>query len=190
MTRGEERANTVGLNGRTKGWPNWTTPEDVLNVVREVNYIGLDPCSNGASLVNAVTAWDCEGLEKNWSHSGLTFVNPPYNQAKEFVAKCLYEANGGCEIILLVAARTDTKWAHSIFQHADALCFWGPGRIRFGNPPPDSPGDAPSIPSMFAYWGQGERVSPFLNAFAKRGHCVNLRAGREKPRSFPVQVRP
>jgi phage N-6-adenine-methyltransferase len=186
VTRGEE---SVRLSGRTKGWPNWTTPEAVLDVIELVGPIALDPCSNEAAHTNkrAKASWRCNGLTDSWHdqvHAGLVFVNPPYNQTKAFVAKAIEEALQGTEIILLVAARTDTKWAHSAFKSAQAVCFWE-GRIRFENPPPDSEGDAPSIPSMFVYWGP--RRGAFMRVFQDHGLAVDL----TRPRlSFPVQVKP
>ncbi len=187
MTRGAELEG-VRLSGRTKGWPNWTTPDEVLDVVRSINTIALDPCSNEASKVNAHCSLHEHGEDLSWpflaNDKGLVYVNPPYNQARAFVSKCIYEGEMGLEIILCVAARTDTRWAHDCFRSATALCFWGPGRIKFGNPPPESAGDAPSIPSMFVYWGP--QCSVFMGAFHPHGQCFDLRRARAT-QSFPVQ---
>jgi DNA N-6-adenine-methyltransferase (Dam). len=186
MTRGEE--NGARLGGKVQGWPHWTTPKYVLDVVRELGSIYLDPCWNEQAITHPLTKlWD-HGLDTEWTAhgaGGLVFVNPPYDQASGFVKKAILEALAGSEIVLLVAARTDTKWAHACFQTAQAVCFWGPGRIKFENPPPGSDGKAPSIPSMFLYWGKNHRG--FLQAFRTHGFIVDL----DRPRkSFSMQVRP
>jgi hypothetical protein len=189
MTRGEE--NGARLGGKVKGWPHWTTPKPVLEVVQEVGPIALDPFCNDAAHTKALAkaCWWEGGLTEPWNqqvHAGLIFANPDYKHTKDAVTKCIHEAQQGVEIILLVAARTDTKWAHSAFRAADAVCFWE-GRIRFENPPPESAGDAPSIPSMFVYWGPNRRL--FMQAFAKRGVCFDLRLVQRR-HSFPVSVQP
>lgn len=181
--------NGVRLQGKKQGWSHWTTPNHVLDVVIGVGPIHLDPCWNENAGVSPLVKYDGDklgdGLKANWAttcSAGLAFVNPPYDNVKRFVAKCVEEAAEGCEIILLVAARTETKWAHSIFDTAQALCFWE-GRIAFGNPPHDSLGDKPSIPSMFAYWGPSRRL--FAQSFAKHGHVFLGPHVSMRP-SFPV----
>ena len=181
--------NGVRLSGKGKGWPHWTTPKSVLDVVREVGPIHLDPCSNEASQVFALRNWQSEGLILEWAPiaaGGLAFVNPPYSLTKAFVEKVILEAALGTEVILLVAARTDTQWAHKALRSADSLCFWE-GRIRFENPPPDSLGDAPSIPSAFYYWGRNHRL--FMKTLQPHGFCIDLRRNRER-RTFPVEAQP
>lgn len=185
----EAETNGVRLSGRGKGWMHWTTPEPVLAVVRSVNVIALDPCTNPMSSVGALASLFEHGEDLNWAFMckglGLVYVNPPYNRAKDFVTKCCYEGELGLEIIACLAARTDTRWAHKAFQSATALCFWGPGRIAFDNPPPGSDGDAPSIPSMFVYWGP--QCTVFMGAFGAHGQCFDLRRSRAR-NSFPVQA--
>lgn len=166
----------VRLAGKLRGWCHWTTPKVVLDCVRRVNAIALDPCSNDASTVGAGTKFWEHGHEVNWKSfthetGGLVYVNPPYNAARVFVEKCVGEGFIGCEIILLVAARPDTQWTKLCFKSAEACCFWE-GRIKFENPPPESQGDAPSIPSVLYYWGRYK--NRFRLAFAPRGFCVDL----------------
>lgn len=179
--------DSVRLQGKKTGWPHWTTPKYVLDVIRRVNVIAFDPCSNMLSEVQALLAIEKDGLIEEWhtrAIGGLVFVNPPYDLAKEFVKKAIVEGALGAEIVMLLPARTETHWTHACFEEADALCFWR-GRIHFGNPPPDSPGNRPSIPSVFYYWGKN-RVG-FRREFAQYGKCIDLRSARQK-RSFPVEA--
>jgi hypothetical protein len=164
-----------------QSWPHWTTPECVLERVRRVGRIVLDPCSNPASTVDAayspwrefVPSWD--GLEESWyghAYGGgrVAYVNPPYG-TKElplWVDKMVVEAARDCEIVALLPARTSTRWFQKVALTCQALHWWGPGRIAFGNPPPWSEGNAPSVESLLAYWGPNP--SRFLIAFAGAGH--------------------
>jgi hypothetical protein len=137
------------IGGKVDGWPHWTTPKSFLDRVRKVGPIGLDPCGNEASTVGAGTAFhgamiDADGLAMPWQPytsgnihpNGLAFVNPDYSATKAWIAKMIEEARRGVEIITLVPARTSTPWFHAILQSGDAGLLWGPGRIRFENPPP------------------------------------------------------
>lgn len=182
MTRGEE--NGARLGGKVKGWQHWTTPNKVLDVVRELGPIALDPCSNEHSLVKATVEWSEDALTKSWvaaAASGLVFVNPPYSQAQHFMKKCILESVAGAEIVALVASRTDTQWTKGCLQTADALCFWE-GRVFFENPPDFSTGDAPSIPSVLYYWGA--RRWEFCRAFDKHGFTIDLRQVRMRQTSY------
>ena len=185
--------NGVRLSGRKQGWPHWTTPEEVLSLVRQVGPISMVPFWNeqaitqpDVKLVDSSAPFD--GLHESWKtvQKGLAFVNPPYAMTAAVVGKCKAEADAGVEIILLVAARTDSKWAHQCLDTADAACFWK-GRIKFGNPPPDSLGNAPSIASVLYYWGASRRL--FLQVFQDRGFCLDLRQMRDR-KSFPVRALP
>lgn len=40
------------------------------------------------------------------------WLNPPYSQCREFIAKAALEAAKGCTVVCLVPSRTDTRWWH------------------------------------------------------------------------------
>ena len=162
------------------GWPHWTTPEWYLERVRRVGPIGLDPCSNPKATTGAYVefygpGYAKDGLAESWigyAEHGLVFVNPPYGrELPKWTAKSAAEAARGCEIVALVPARTDTRWAHDhVFSSAAAILFHKK-RIKFGNPPPNAKGsDAPKFPSMTAYWGR--RPANFAAAFEDLGLLI------------------
>lgn len=176
------------FTGRTGAWSNWCTPEHFLERVRRVGVIGLDPCANLESAVDARLNFfgphyegelppGCtrdDGLVASWkdaAHGQLTFVNPPYNPMAGWVDKMCAEADAGTEIIALVASKTDTQWFHKIFKSATAGIFWK-GRIAFDNPPPGTKGTAPSVSSFVAYWGLN--VDRFFDAFSECGKAISL----------------
>jgi site-specific DNA-methyltransferase (adenine-specific) len=69
----------------------------------------------------------------------LVYVNPPYSRALPvWVDKCIEEARRGASIILLVPARTDTRWFTRAYEAAEAVCLWS-GRLKFLNADPAAP---------------------------------------------------
>jgi site-specific DNA-methyltransferase (adenine-specific) len=143
------------------GRDDWCTPECVLERVRKVGRIELDPCDNAQSIVGAASSWMGSGLE--WTWRGLAFCNPPYSTLRRWLAKCAEEARGGVEIIALVPARTDTRAWHESATTARAVCFWR-GRITFVGAPHPAP-----FPSAVLYWGPSGKLGVFTSAFDGAG---------------------
>lgn len=159
---------------------HWCTPEVVLERVRKVNKIGLDPCSNQVSTVGACLELSINGEKVDWCEAleesgGLAYCNPPYGKSiKTWSHKCKMEAQRGAEIIALLPARTDTKWFQGdVFSSATALCFWR-GRLTFidGTGQISKP-DAAFFPSVLAYWGNNGCC--FYEAFHDVGSVVDNR---------------
>lgn len=151
----------------------WCTPEVVLERVRRVGPIMLDPCSNGRSIVRAKTEWrgpphGPDGLAEPWAGHGLVYCNPPYGRGiGQWVAKCALEALDGAEVIALVPARPDTAWWHeAVVLHAAAICFWR-GRLSFLGAAAGAP-----FPSAVIYYGR--RPDIFASAFREAGWVVDL----------------
>lgn len=157
---------------------DWGTPPEVLDPIYEhMGGIALDPASNLRSIVRCTKALTIveDGLAHFWHEEvkgldGLVYVNPPYgNKVKTWVKKAVAEANEGVEIVMLTAARVDTKWFHEIFDSADAICFWK-GRLKFINLRTLERTDPAFFPSALAYWG--DNVDRFYEAFDDKGHIM------------------
>jgi phage N-6-adenine-methyltransferase len=152
----------------------WRTPHGVLQLVRRVGEISLDPCSGEGSIVGAKVTLDgtadADGLSADWhalAEGGLVYVNPPYGRAiSSWVEKCAIEhLERGVEVILLTPSRTDTAWWHTgVRGCASAVCFWS-GRITFLGAKHGAP-----FPSAVIYYGA--RVERFRTAFASAGWIV------------------
>jgi site-specific DNA-methyltransferase (adenine-specific) len=154
---------------------HWCTPDNVLECVRKIAEIELDPCSNANSLVRARVSIELpnDGLAADWiahSRGGLVYVNPPYGRAiPRWTSKCAIESTSGVEIVALLPARTDTKWFQKdVFWSARAVCFWA-GRIKFVG---SAPGASAPFPSALVYYGA--RPAAFVYAFADVGRVVLL----------------
>lgn len=118
---------------------DWETPPEIFDPLNEVFFFDMDVC---ASQDNAKCEefFSTSGLTSNWhgtfKAAGRIFnptcwCNPPYSQTEKWLRKAKEEADKGCTVVCLVAARPDTKaWQDVIFPHAKAICFIR-GRIKF-----------------------------------------------------------
>lgn len=132
---------------------DWFTPLAIIRRVQNVlGYIDLDPCSDEAKTIPARTHFTKEddGLSRHWR--GTVFMNPPYGRGNviprwlnKFMTEFMTEFMS--EGIMLVPARTETRWFRDVLWNADALCFWY-GRIQFGNSTINAP-----FPSVLGYFG-------------------------------------
>ena len=118
---------------------DWATPQDFFDELDQEFDFTLDPC---ASEINNKSAKfytkEQDGLLQNWGGERV-FCNPPYGRGIEkWVEKC-----SKCELaVMLIPARTDTKWFHE-YIYGKAEVRFIKGRLKFG----DQKNSAP-FPSM------------------------------------------
>jgi hypothetical protein len=159
----------------------WCTPERVRTPLGLFfNPLHLDPCSNRASKTGALIEWygppgGTNGLAMPWGSVPVdrepgelvrVFMNPPYSDKRAWARKAFDEwMTGGCEIIGLLPADTDTQWFHRYALKAPAMVFVE-GRLTFEG---DVSGPA-MFPVVLPYWGP--RPSAFLDAFGYLGWPV------------------
>jgi len=120
---------------------NWATPQDFFDKLNwRFGPFDLDPCASthNTKCANFFTEAE-DGLGKSWE--GFTsFVNPPYGRGiDKWIAKGYNEAmNTGTKVVMLIPARTDTRYWHDYVMKASEIHFVK-GRLKFGdskNPPP------------------------------------------------------
>lgn len=144
---------------------DWETPDCVLERVRSVAPITLDPCTTDENPTDAITSFSpgshVPSLDARWRNyvaHGLVYVNPPYGRALPiWMAKCREQAALGTQIIALVPSRTDTRWWGECYDDCAAVALWR-GRLTFRGAPSPAP-----FPSCLFYWG--ERSWAFGRAF-------------------------
>lgn len=124
----------------------WATPQDFFDSLDGEFEFDLDPCADETNhKCEEYYTREDDGLSQNWGGKRV-FCNPPYGrEIRKWVEKCSSEVRDGtCELaVMLIPARTDTKWFHDyIYGKADEIRFVK-GRLRFGG----SPNSAP-FPSM------------------------------------------
>jgi hypothetical protein len=148
--------NTAVLFSSARG--DWTTPTELI--ARIDSFYGgdwLDPCP-------ATPTFDA--LAGPWPTSAHIYLNPPYGRSiGTWVARALAESHQlGAELIMLLPARTDTRWFQPLFSRADAIC-WIAGRLKFGGQSNSAP-----FPSALVYLGP--RAEAFRAQFRHYGHVT------------------
>ena len=131
---------------------DWGTPQGFFDELNKEFNFTLDPCSTKetAKCKKYYTKED-NGLDKDWSNE-VVFVNPPYGrEIKDWVKKCSEESKKqNTLIVMLIPARTDTKYFHDYIYHKADIRFIK-GRLKFVGDQKGS-GSAP-FPSMLVIFG-------------------------------------
>ena len=118
----------------------WETPQSFFNKLNKTYKFTLDPCSTSQSAkCEKYYTLEDNGLSKSWKDE-IVFVNPPYGKIKDWVKKAHDESiNNGAVVVMLIPARTDTRYWHDyIMEEADSIYFVK-GRLKFGNSPNSAP---------------------------------------------------
>lgn len=115
------------------GTDEWETPQDVFDRLNEEFDFDLDPCATGQNhKCSTYYTKDQDGLSKTWGGSRV-FCNPPYSEIKKWVRKAYEESfKPGTIVVLLIPARTDTKYFHDYILHRSEIRFIK-GRLRYSN---------------------------------------------------------
>lgn len=133
---------------------NWATPQEFFDKLNwRFGPFDLDPCASthNTKCTNFYTEAE-NGLEKSWE--GFTcFVNPPYGRGiDKWIEKAYNEAkNPDTRVVMLIPARTDTKYWHNYVMKASEIHFVK-GRLKFG----DSSNPAPFPSAIVVFDGGNE----------------------------------
>lgn len=120
--------------------PHWATPKGIYEILDNEFNFNHDPCP----LYNPLCV---DGLTSVWGDR--TFVNPPYGRTIGLWIKKGYELGiDGGVCVMLLPARTDTKWFHDYCMKANEI-RWIRGRLKFGEAKNSAP-----FPSMIVVFGQ------------------------------------
>ncbi len=110
------------------------TPKDFFAQLDAEFHFDLDAAASTRN--HKCDLWYGEGgiendaLEADWA--GMTvFLNPPYSAAGAFVAKAREEADKGATVVLLIPARTDTRYWHGFVWDKEKHCFRPGVECRF-----------------------------------------------------------
>tara|TARA_E500000331_G_scaffold340017_1_gene370898 strand:+ start:8983 stop:9459 length:477 start_codon:yes stop_codon:yes gene_type:complete len=113
---------------------DWATPQDFFDKLNwRYGPFDLDPCASthNTKCANFYTEIE-DGLSKDWT-GHTVFVNPPYGRGIEkWIEKAYNTAkNENSRVVMLIPARTDTKYWHSYVMKAAEVHFVK-GRLKFG----------------------------------------------------------
>ena len=124
----------------------WETPQDLFDKLNAVHHFTCDVCALPENAkCNTYYTPEIDGLSQVWD--GVCWCNPPYGREIGKWVKKAYESN--CKVVMLLPARTDTRWFHD-------YCIKGNieflrGRLKFGN----SENSAP-FPSMIVIFDKSK----------------------------------
>lgn len=110
----------------------WSTPQELFNKLNREFEFELDPCATVENHKCSIYFTTKEnGIARSWNGYKV-FCNPPYSKISEWCRKCYEEWTKGSTIVLLIPARTDTKYFHEyVLPYAEIRFI--KGRLKFGN---------------------------------------------------------
>lgn len=136
----------------------WETPQDFFDQLNKEFHFTLDVCAlpENAKCVDYYTP-EQDGLSMPWT--GVCWCNPPYGrQIGQWVRRALFASVSGATVVMLLPARTDTRWFHE-YIYSKAEIRFVKGRLKFGGADNAAP-----FPSMVVIYRNKE-------------DCCNLRKG-------------
>lgn len=143
---------------------NWCTPDDLFDDLNEeFNFVLDAAATDETAKCEMYYTPETDGLHSTWDVGGSVFCNPPYGRRLgEWVKKAYTESKSGMCIVLLIPARTDTRYFHD-YIYGKAKIRFIPGRIHFMTEQGERMGPAP-FPSMIVIYNQERRYCPFCGA--------------------------
>lgn len=132
----------------------WETPQYLFDELNDEFGFDLDVCADESNhkCDNYFTK-EQDGLKQEWD--GAVWCNPPYGRKiGEWVEKAYYSnIRYNNYIVMLLPARTDTKWFHNYIYYDKAEIRFIRGRLKFGNAKNSAP-----FPSMIVIYKPKERI--------------------------------
>ena len=111
----------------------WATPKLFFQELDNKYHFTLDPCATKENhKCDTYYTKEDNGLEKSWGGE-IVYVNPPYGrEISKWVEKAYMENKKGAFIVMLLPARTDTRWFHNYIYKKHEIEFIK-GRIKFND---------------------------------------------------------
>ena len=114
----------------------WATPQNLFDELDQEFNFTLDPCAlpDNAKCAKYYTPAE-DGLAQSWGGGGQVFCNPPYGRKiYDWVRKAYNESKKpGTTVVMLIPARTDTRYFHDFIYHQAKEIRFIKGRLKFGN---------------------------------------------------------
>jgi phage N-6-adenine-methyltransferase len=142
---------------------DWETPDWLFDVLDKEFRFGID-CAASERTTKVPSFYiseedDALRPEKEWGLGAATdsaWLNPPYGRGVgDWVEKAYLESRKGLTVVVLLFARTDTKWWHEYAMKAAEIRFIK-GRLRFlQDGEQRGTAAAPSCVLVFTPWSEG-----------------------------------
>lgn len=144
----------------------WATPQAFFDKLDKEFHFTLDVCSTNknAKCKNHFTK-EHNGLAQDWS-GNVCWMNPPYGLIiYDWIKKAWEECQKGSTVVILVPARTDTKWFHDYVYDRknhkfrdNVECRFIKGRIKFIKD--GEIGCSPTKPSIIIIFRGNGKINP------------------------------
>ena len=111
----------------------WETPQDLFDKLNNEFQFTLDVCATPENAkCDKFYTEEQDGLEHPWE--GTVWCNPPYGRGiGQWVRRALFASVSGSTVVMLLPARTDTKWFHDyIYKRNNVEIRFIRGRLKFG----------------------------------------------------------
>jgi site-specific DNA-methyltransferase (adenine-specific) len=147
-------------SGDAEGSPDWATPpEFFLTLAHKFGPFVLDAAATARNTkCERYYSSVQDSLVQDWKgwYNGPVFCNPPYGRGiGAWVQKGADEADKwGNRVVMLLPARTDTKWFHDIIMPRAAAVYFVRGRLRFTKPRQEKKNSA-TFPSIVVVFQKG-----------------------------------
>lgn len=129
----------------------YSTPQSFYDKLNNEFGFTLDPASTPDNhKCSTYYTQEVDGLVCSWNTDGAVFCNPPYSKVANWIQKGYTESQRTfTTVVMLVPARTDTKWFHEYCMKAAEIRLVK-GRLKFGNQKNSAP-----FPSMVVVFKPG-----------------------------------
>jgi phage N-6-adenine-methyltransferase len=109
----------------------WETPKDLFEKLNYKYNFNTDLCATEVNhKCDQYFTKQHDGLIQKWR--GVCWCNPPYSNITAWVHKAVMESYNGTLTVMLIPARTDTKWFHNyIYKNSDVDIEFIKGRLKF-----------------------------------------------------------
>ena len=131
---------------------NYITPDWLIEDLKKEFDIKLDVCTTKENPLNIpqffwYPEWD--GLNGCSDWQTWSYCNPPYSQVHAWVHRAFHERSYGNGTVMLLPARTDTRWFHEyIYNKPNIEIRFIKGRLKFKGTKHSAP-----FPSMIViFW--------------------------------------
>ena len=114
----------------------WTTPQEMWDRLDEEFHFTIDLAADEQNTkCETYFSKENDALSQDWF--GVGWLNPPYGDGNSKLLKWVQKAfdetrKVGCTVVMLIPARTNTRWWHHYCMQAAELRFIN-GRPKFGN---------------------------------------------------------
>ena len=129
----------------------WDTPQDLIDDLATVFNWDLDVCASRPNVCDTFWTEGDDALSRIWNNYRMKWCNPPYGRGVSHWYKKAWLSSPDGTTVMLVPARTDTKYWHEFVPDATLVVFIK-GRLRFGEATNSAP-----FPSAFVVFGYIDR---------------------------------